>query len=79
MRESLPGETRGSPKPDVYATITEADAAMQERLAEVLELRAADPRQRAMLAEYTAQLDLADGNEPAGGAPGPWSRSSRAR
>ena len=49
--------------PDVYAAITEADAAMQERLAEVLELRAADPRQRAMLEEYTAQLDLADGSE----------------
>jgi len=44
--------------PDVYATIAEADEALQERLAEVLELRAADPQQRAMLAAYTARLEL---------------------
>jgi ubiquinone/menaquinone biosynthesis C-methylase UbiE len=44
--------------PDVYASITEADTAMQERLADVLELRAADPQQRAMLESYTAELDL---------------------
>ena len=44
--------------PDVYATITEADPDLQEQLATVLELRAADPAQRAMLAEYTAALDL---------------------
>jgi ubiquinone/menaquinone biosynthesis C-methylase UbiE len=43
--------------PDVYAAITEADVAMQERLAEVLELRAADPAQRAMLEDYTARLE----------------------
>ena len=49
--------------PDVYATIAEADVAMQERLAEVLELRAADPHQRAMLEEYTARLELPDGSE----------------
>jgi ubiquinone/menaquinone biosynthesis C-methylase UbiE len=49
--------------PDVYATITEADVAMQERLADVLELRAADPRQRAMLEEYTGRLELADESE----------------
>ena len=30
--------------PDVYATIAEADAELQEQLAGVLELRAADPR-----------------------------------
>jgi ubiquinone/menaquinone biosynthesis C-methylase UbiE len=42
--------------PDVYATIAEADAAMQERLADVLELRAADPQQRAMLEDYAARL-----------------------
>jgi ubiquinone/menaquinone biosynthesis C-methylase UbiE len=42
--------------PDVYATIAEADAAMQERLADVLELRAADPAQRAMLEDYAARL-----------------------
>jgi ubiquinone/menaquinone biosynthesis C-methylase UbiE len=42
--------------PDVYATITEADAAMQQRLADVLELRAADPAQRAMLEDYATRL-----------------------
>jgi SAM-dependent methyltransferase len=49
--------------PDVYATIAEADAELQGRLAEVLELRAADPRQREMLREYTAALDLPDAAE----------------
>ena len=34
---------------DVYATIKEVDPAIQERLAGILELRAADPQQRAML------------------------------
>lgn len=42
--------------PDIYATIAEADAAVQERLAEVLEIRAADPEQRAMLKDYAARL-----------------------
>jgi ubiquinone/menaquinone biosynthesis C-methylase UbiE len=44
--------------PDVYATIAEADDELQERLAGVLELRAADPQQRAMLEEYTAAIEL---------------------
>lgn len=44
--------------PDVYAAIAEADEVLQERLAEVLELRAADPQQRDMLEEYTAELEL---------------------
>jgi ubiquinone/menaquinone biosynthesis C-methylase UbiE len=35
--------------PDVYAAIAEVDVATQERLAAILELRAADPQQRAML------------------------------
>lgn len=47
--------------PDVYATIAEADAELQERLAETLELRAADPAQRAMFVEYTTALTLPDG------------------
>jgi ubiquinone/menaquinone biosynthesis C-methylase UbiE len=42
--------------PDVYANIAEADPAMQERLAGVLELRAADRQQRKMLESYTAEL-----------------------
>jgi len=43
---------------DVYATIAEADEDLQARLASVLGLRAADPQQRAMLEEYTAELEL---------------------
>jgi ubiquinone/menaquinone biosynthesis C-methylase UbiE len=49
--------------PDVYATIAEADNDLQESLATVLELRAADPAQRAMLEEYTARLALRPGSE----------------
>jgi ubiquinone/menaquinone biosynthesis C-methylase UbiE len=47
--------------PDVYATIEEADEAVQVQLADVLELRAADPQQRAMLEEYLADLPLPTG------------------
>ena len=47
--------------PDVYATIAEADGELQERLAETLELRAADPAQRAMFVAYTSALTLPDG------------------
>lgn len=47
--------------PDVYAHITDADAAMQESLAGVLELRAADRQQREMLESYTGELGLAAG------------------
>jgi ubiquinone/menaquinone biosynthesis C-methylase UbiE len=46
---------------DTYAVITEADVAVQERLAGVLELRAADPQQRLMLESYTAELQLPRG------------------
>jgi SAM-dependent methyltransferase len=42
--------------PDVYATIAGVDVATQERLAGVLELRAADPQQRAMLDAYLAEI-----------------------
>jgi ubiquinone/menaquinone biosynthesis C-methylase UbiE len=44
--------------PDVYATIAEADAAVQERLAGILELRAADPQQRALLDVYLEEIDF---------------------
>jgi ubiquinone/menaquinone biosynthesis C-methylase UbiE len=44
--------------PDVYATIAEADDAVQQNLAGVLELRAADPQQRAMLEDYLEDLPL---------------------
>jgi ubiquinone/menaquinone biosynthesis C-methylase UbiE len=46
--------------PDVYASIESADEAVQERLAEVLELRAADAAQQAMLEDYLADLRLPD-------------------
>jgi SAM-dependent methyltransferase len=44
--------------PDPYAFIADADASAQTRLADVLELRAADPQQQAMLQAYLAELDL---------------------
>ena len=47
--------------PDVYASIETADEAVQERLAEVLELRAADAAQQAMLEDYLRDLPLPDG------------------
>ena len=47
--------------PDVYASIESADEAVQERLADVLELRAADAGQQAMLEDYLADLALPDG------------------
>jgi ubiquinone/menaquinone biosynthesis C-methylase UbiE len=44
--------------PDPYASIAQSDKGMQERLADVLELRAADPQQRAMLDAYLLELQL---------------------
>jgi SAM-dependent methyltransferase len=44
--------------PDVYATIAEVDVATQERLAGILELRAADPQQRAMLDSYLSEIEF---------------------
>ena len=44
--------------PDIYATIDRADAAVQHQLADVLELRARDPRQQAMLEDYLADAAL---------------------
>ena len=46
--------------PDPYASIAEADAALQERLATVLELRASEPQQRAMLDAYLSEVRLPD-------------------
>ena len=48
---------------DVYAAINEADTAVQERLAEVLERRAADHQQQGMLRAYLADLELPAGAE----------------
>ena len=44
--------------PDPYASIAQADEALQAKLAEVLELRAADPQQRAMIDAYLSELEL---------------------
>jgi ubiquinone/menaquinone biosynthesis C-methylase UbiE len=46
---------------DIYATIAEADQEVQERLATVLERRAADLQQQAMLRAYLAALELPPG------------------
>jgi len=45
---------------DVYATIADADHAVQERLATVLERRAADLQQQGMLHAYLADIELPD-------------------
>ena len=42
--------------PDLYATISEVDPGVQERLAEVLERRAADARQQEMLEAYLSEI-----------------------
>lgn len=47
--------------PDVYLTIADAEPAVIEELARVLELRAADPQQQAMRDTYFSDLDLDDG------------------
>ena len=44
--------------PDPYASIAQTDAALQTRLAGVLELRAADPQQRAILNDYLSAIPL---------------------
>jgi ubiquinone/menaquinone biosynthesis C-methylase UbiE len=44
--------------PDVYIDIAEAEEAVQERIAEILELRAADTQQRAMLEAYVHEIEL---------------------
>src|SRR5262245_39785597 len=46
---------------DPYARITEVDASLQARLSEILELRAADPQQRAMLGSYLSELQVPPG------------------
>ena len=46
--------------PDPYAHIASADVDLQARLAAVLELRAADPQQRAMLNAYLSEVRLPD-------------------
>jgi ubiquinone/menaquinone biosynthesis C-methylase UbiE len=47
--------------PDPYATIAETDATLQQRLADVLELRAADTQQQAMLRAYLSEIQVPRG------------------
>jgi ubiquinone/menaquinone biosynthesis C-methylase UbiE len=47
--------------PDVYATITEAAPEVQARLADVIEMRAADPRQGDMLKAYLSEIAFPPG------------------
>jgi ubiquinone/menaquinone biosynthesis C-methylase UbiE len=47
--------------PDPYATIATADPSLQQRLSDVLELRASDLQQRAMLRAYLSEIDLPPG------------------
>jgi SAM-dependent methyltransferase len=47
--------------PDPYASIAETDPALQERLAEALELRAADPVQESMMRAHLSELSLPQG------------------
>jgi len=46
---------------DPYATIADADPTLQVRLADVLELRAADLQQQSMLRAYLSEIDLPQG------------------
>ena len=48
---------------DVYAAITEAGAEVLESLATAMEVSAADPQHRAMVARYLSDLELPDGAE----------------
>ena len=47
--------------PDPYATIADTAPSLQERLSDILELRAADPQQQAMLRAYLSELTLPQG------------------
>ena len=46
---------------DVYATITDADPALVTQIAQILELRAADPQQAAMRQTYLGDIAFPDG------------------
>jgi len=63
--------------PDVYATILEQDLSMVLRLAEILELRAADPQQQAMREDYLSAIEFPKGARvlEVGCGPGPVTRA----
>jgi len=47
--------------PDIYTRVTEAAAKILESLMTALEIRAADPQQRAMLQTYLTDMSLSQG------------------
>jgi ubiquinone/menaquinone biosynthesis C-methylase UbiE len=47
--------------PDIYANIAQADRELLGRICELMEVRAADPRQRAMLQAYLSEIELPPG------------------
>jgi hypothetical protein len=55
-RDSVPGAEERDPMPDVWSMVDELDPAMRERLAEVLETRAAGPQQQAMRRSFLAEI-----------------------
>ncbi len=63
--------------PDVYAVITEVESAVVEQIAEILELRAADPQQRSMRDAYLSQIPFPPGARvlEVGCGPGPVARA----
>lgn len=44
--------------PDVYATITAIEPEIQERLADIIEMRAADPRYQTMVRDYLSDIEF---------------------
>ena len=50
-----------APMPDVYATIADVDVETQVRLADILELRAADSQMRAMVDSYLSEVEYPPG------------------
>ena len=42
--------------PDVYNTITSAEPALVQRIAQALEVRGADPQQKSMLGSYLGEI-----------------------
>jgi ubiquinone/menaquinone biosynthesis C-methylase UbiE len=57
----VPYDSTEDAMPDPYAFIAQADESIQTKLAGVLELRAADPQQRAMLDAYLSEINLPSG------------------
>jgi ubiquinone/menaquinone biosynthesis C-methylase UbiE len=67
--------------PDVYATITEAELGVVERLVDILELRAQDPQQREMREVYFSDIEFPSDARvvEVGCGPGPVARALASR